>query len=456
MRLIFLFLLTLAALPAQATLEISIDGGSVAAQPIAVVPFAGGTGLPTDLAQVVEADLVRSGLYSALPRTDMLETPSTPEAVDYRNWRSTARDYLIVGSANRLPSGQIASRFYLLDVVRQSGLLAFEMPPVPESRLRDVAHQMADLIIEKLTGTPGVFSTQIAYITSTGYGFSRKNELIIADADGYNPITVVASREPLLSPAWSPDGKTLAYVGFDQVHSAIWLYTLATGDRRKLVAEKGINGAPSFSPDGRKLLVTLSFETNADIYEIDLASNARTRLTNSKAIDTEGSYSPDGSKIAFLSDRGGSAQVYLMDRDGSNQRRVTFQGKQNQRPRFSPDGKKLALVNSDRGRFTIATVNLDGSGLQKLSSGPGDESPSYAPNGALIIYASAGKAGAELGITTADGRVHQRLRQVGEVHEPAWGPFNKTEEAPSSAAMPAATPVGAPKFTPVLNIPRSH
>ena len=492
MRFLPLLLLALAALPAHAQLEISIDGANVAAQPIAVVPFAGtsvmtttvpgtpGTpgipavpgrfgiggkpavpGIPatppvvttqtinssfkTDIAAVVQADLERTGLYTGLPRSSMLETPSTLEGVDYRNWRAVARDYLVIGSAQKDANGLVATQFRLLDVVRQQELAAYAMPAVPEARLREVGHQIADLIFEKLTGTPGAFSTQIAYIASSGYGFSRRYELLVADSDGYNPRTAVTSREPLLSPVWSPDGKTLAYVGFDQVRSAIWLYTPDTGERRKLVSEKGINGAPAFSPDGRKLLMTLSFETNADIYEMDLASGTRKRLTTSPAIDTEGSYSPDGSRIAFTSDRGGNAQVYVMNTDGSNPKRVTFSGKQNLRPRFSPDGRKLAVVNADKGRYTIALVNLDANNsLTQLTSGPQEESPSFAPNGASIIFASASKAGAELGTVSIDGRVHQRLRQPGEVREPAWGPFLNTANVPSAAALPAAQPVVSP------------
>jgi len=472
MRSILLSLALLWALPVQAQLEITIDGGSVTATPIAVVPFAAtstmtitSSGAPgqapsvssqtinasfsTDIAKIVQSDLESSGLFAGAPRSAMLESPSSPSAVDYSNWKSLGRDYLIIGSASKAASGLISTQFHLLDVLRQQEVMGFAMPAVPESQLRDVAHQISDLIFERLTGTRGVFSTEIAYITASGFGFSRKFELLIADVDGYNPRTAVTSREPLLSPVWSPDGSQIAYVGFEQVRSAVWLYTPETGERRKVVSEKGINGAPAFSPDGKKLLVTLSFETNADIYEIDLASGNRKRLTNHRAIDTEASYSPDGSQIAFTSDRGGSAQVYVMNADGSNPKRVSFMGKQNLRPRFSPDGKKIAVVNGEKGRYTIALVNLTkGNAMTKLTAGPQEESPSFAPNGAVIMFASANRSGASLGTVSVDGKVQQSLRQSGEVREPAWGPFLTNAAPPIADAAPAPMQLPqAPSFS---------
>jgi len=411
--------------PARAALDISVVGGDTGAQPIAVAPFATPPDINFDVAGIVEADLVRSGLFTALPRADMLETPSAVSQVDYRNWRAVGMENLVIGSLSRSPKGGVAVRFFLLDVYRGQQVLGFDMPAVTPDQLRVVSHQIADLIYEKLTGTKGYFNTQIAYVTAAGYGLARRFELIVADADGFNPRTIAASRETLMSPTWSPDGKKLAYVGYEKGRSAIFIHTLATGELRKFVSEKGINGAPVWSPDGSKMIVTLSFETNPDLYLIDIASGQRRRLTDHFAIDVEANFSPDGNTVAFTSDRGGSAQVYLMPVAGGEPRRLTFQGKQNQRPRFSPDGKSIAVVNNDGGRYSIALVDVQTGAMRKLSEGPLDESPSFAPNGAVIIYSTIGRGGAELATVTVDGRVRQRMRQPGEVREPAWGPYSR-------------------------------
>lgn len=410
------------ALPVQAQLEISIDGGDVGATPIAVVPFATPPGVSFDVAQIVEADLVRSGLFRTIPRTDMLEKPTEPAKINYRNWKAVGMENLVIGSLTQTARG-VAVRFFLMDATRGAQLIGFDMPAVGPEQLRVVSHQIADLIYEKLTGTKGYFNTQIAYVTASGFGPGRRFELVVADADGYNPRTIATSREPLMSPSWSPDGKKLAYVGYERGRSAIYVHTLASGDLRKVVSEKGINGAPAWSPDGSKMIVTLSFETNPDLYLVDLNGGGRTRLTDHYGIDTEATISPDGLQVAFTSDRGGSPQVYLMSINGGEPRRVTFQGRQNLRPRFSPDGKSLLVVNAEGGRYTIATVDLQSGTLNKLTDGPLDESPSFAPNGSVVIFATAGRGNAELATVTTDGRVRQRLRQPGEVREPAWGPY---------------------------------
>lgn len=423
-KLLSLFALLCLAVPqVHAALEFTVSGGDVGAKPIAVVPFATPADINFDIASIIEADLVRSGLFDALPRADMLEKPTAIGQVDYRNWRALNRENLVLGSMSRSPSGAVAVRFFLTDVYRGTQMLGFDMPAVAQDQLRVVAHQIADLIYEKLTGQKGYFNTQISYVTAAGYGLARRFQLIVADADGYNPRTIASSREPLMSPAWSPDGKKLAYVGYERGRSAVYLHTLNSGELRKLVAEKGINGAPVWSPDGSKLVVTLSFETNPDLYIIDVASGQRRRLTDHYAIDTEASFSPDGSMLAFTSDRGGSAQVYVMPTSGGEPKRVTFQGKQNLRPRYSPDGKSLAVVNNEGGRYAIGLVDLQTGAMRVLTDGPLDESPSFAPSGGVIIYATTGNGTAELGIVSVDGRVRQQLRQPGEVREPAWGPF---------------------------------
>jgi len=424
-KLLFAFLILSWAGASQAQLEITINRGETGAQPIAVVPFKGNDGLSTDVASVIEADLVRTGLFSGLPRGDMLEEPSEPAGINFRNWRVLNRESLVIGSLERdLATDNVTVKFYLFDVFRGEQLLGYEMPSVQPNQLRYVAHQIADLIYQQLTGKPGIFNTKIAYVAAAGYGDARRYRLIVSDADGYNPQTVATSTEPLMSPAWSPDRTQLAYVGFEGGRSGIYIHTLATGKVRKLIGEKGINGSPAWSPDGTKLAVTLSFETNPDIYVIDIATGQRTRLTHHYAIDTEAAWAPDGQSIVFTSDRGGTPQIYRIGLDGSDTpTRLTFEGKQNLRASFSPDGKQLSLVNFDGSKYRIGILDLASGSLRLISDGPMDESPSFAPNGAFIVYATQTGHGAELATVTVDGRVRQSLSQPGDVREPAWSPL---------------------------------
>lgn len=424
---ILLSLLLLAPLAAHAQLVFDVQNNQTGAQPIAIVPFSGNDGLQTDVAGIIDADLTRSGQFKTLPRGDMLEKPDDPSRVDFRNWRSVSMDNLVIGKLSRVPgSDRVSSRFYLLDVVRGQQLIAYDMPPVAPDQLRYVAHQIADLIYERITGIPGVFNTKIAYVTSAGIGPTRSYALVVADADGYNPRTIASSRETLMSPSWSPDRKKLAYVGYERGRSGIYIHDIATGQVKRILAEKGINGSPSWSPDGTKLLITLSFETNPDIYILDLQSGQRKRLTDHYGIDTEASFSPDGQSVVFTSDRGGQPQIYKMSVAGGDAQRITFQGRQNLDASYSPDGKYLTLVNLDEGRYRIALLDLANGNLRILSDGGLDESPSFAPNGAVIIYATQVRGGgAELATVTTDGRVRQRLHQPGEVREPSWSPLAK-------------------------------
>jgi len=423
-KLLSLFALLCLAVPqVHAALEFTVSGGDVGAKPIAVVPFATPADINFDIASIIEADLVRSGLFDALAREDMLEKPTTRDQVVFRNWRALNRENVVVGTLMRGPQGALAVRFFLMDVYREKQILGVEMPVSSPEKLRTVAHDIADRIYEALTGQKGYFNTKIAYVTSAGYGPARRHQLVIADADGYAPRTVTSSKSPLVSPAWSPDGKKLAYVGYDRNRMAVYIWDWETGNVRQLVSEKGLNSSPSWSPDGTKLLVTLSFETNPDLYLIDAASGQRKRLTDHYAIDTEGAFSPDGSTIAFTSDRGGSPQVYLMPTTGGEPKRLTFQGKQNQSPRFSSDGKNLAVVNGDGGKYAIGLVDVQTGATRLLTYGPLDDSPSFAPGGNMLIFATAGTGSAELGFVSADGKVHSSARQPGEVKGPAWGPI---------------------------------
>lgn len=404
---------------AHAGLEITVSGREIAARPIAVVPFAQPADVATDLAAIVTADLARSGQFAPLPLEEMLEKPADAAQVDFRNWRVVKVDSVVVGQLRRT-GGKLAVRFQVLDVLRGSTLATWDVDVPDGRRLRPVAHQIADLIHEKLTGVPGYFNSQIAYVTASGQGTSRVFQIVIADADGLNPAVVATSREPLMSPSWSPDRRQLAYVGFERGRSAVYIHTLASGDLRRFAQERGINGAPAWSPNGNEMALTLSFERNPDIYVIDVATGERRQITRHFAIDTEPAWSPDGRQIAFTSDRGGQPQVYVVGANGGEPRRVTYEGKQNLRPRYSPDGKSLVLVNVDETGYRIGLLDLASRALRILSKGPLDESPSFAPNGAVVIYAAQGRQGAELATVTVDGRIRQRLSQPGDVREPAW------------------------------------
>lgn len=415
-------LLACACAPAHAGLEITVSGGETAARPIAVVPFAQPSDVAVNLAEVISADLARSGQFQPLAPSGMLEKPVDASQVDFRNWRAVAVDDVVVGQMRREGS-RLTVHFALLDVLRAQTLDSYDLTVPDPRRLRNVAHQIADKVYEKLTGVPGYFNSQIAYVTASGAANARLFQIWVADADGVNPVIVATSREPLMSPSWSPDRQQLAYVGFERGRSAIYIHTLATGELKRFVQEKGINGAPAWSPDGRQLAITLSFERNPDIYVIDVASGQRRQLTQHFAIDTEPTFSPDGKQVAFTSDRGGQPQIYVVSASGGEAKRVTFEGKQNLRPRYSPDGKSLVLVNVDETGYRIGVLDLASKTLRILSSGPLDESPSFAPNGAVVIYAAQGRQGAELATVTVDGRIRQRLSQPGDVRDPTWSPL---------------------------------
>jgi TolB protein len=422
-RLSLLLLLLGASRPATAALEITVTGGETSARPIAIVPFAQPADVPTDLAAIISADLARSGLFDPLEPGGMLERPSHASQVNYRNWRAVAVDNVVVGALRRDARGVMTVQFQLLDVLRGQQLAGFDVT-VPDPRnLRPVAHHIADLVYEQLTGVPGCFNTQIAYVATTGGPENRVYQIVIADADGHNPKTWARSLEPLISPSWSPDRRKLAYVGYERGRSAIYIQSIETGELSKFVSEKGINGAPMWSPDGRSLALTLSFGSNPDIYVMDVATGARRQLTHHFGIDTEPAWSPDGRQIAFTSDRGGQPQIYVVPATGGEARRVTFEGRQNLRPRFSPDGRSLALVNVDETGYRIGLLDIATRELRILSAGPLDESPSFSPNGAMVIYSTKGSQGNELATVSVDGRIRNRLAQPGNVYEPAWSPL---------------------------------
>ncbi|KAA6185977.1 Tol-Pal system beta propeller repeat protein TolB [Thiohalocapsa marina] len=409
----------------QAKLTIEITGGIEGAQPIAVVPFGSldGARPRVDVAEVVAADLARSGRFDPMSRREMLMTPHRQEDIDFREWQLLAMNTLLVGEIAAAAGGGYQVRYALFDVFTGRQLLSNSMPS-SENGLRHAAHRIADAVYEQLTGEPGVFSTRIAYVTSSGSGSEARVALRVADADGYNPQTIVDSPEPIMSPAWSPDGRRLAYVSFENHQPAIYVQDLASGRRERVAAFEGMNSAPAFSPDGRQLAMSLSRDGNPDIYVMDLASGQLTRLTEHYAIDTEPAWAPDGRHLVFTSDRGGKPQIYRVGAAGGTAQRVTFDGEYNAAASYSPDGRSLVMVRRDAGRFFIVLTDAWGGSSRALSSGTLDESPGFAPNGSMIIYATQNNGRGVLAVVSISGGATQRLSQdFGDVREPAWSPL---------------------------------
>lgn len=422
-KLLFIALL-LACLPvAHADLNITVTGGQVAPQPIAVVPFKAPAGAKVDVAKIIQSDLASSGLFKPIARKDMLETPSQPNDVNFRNWQVLGANNIVIGSQQRVGKN-VKVRFYLLDVFQQRQLLGFDMPATPPDRLRYVAHRIADLVYKKLTGVHGYFDTQIVYVEAKGLGDARHFKLVVCDSDGRFPRVIASSGEPLMSPAWSPDRKKIAFVGYHHGRSAIYVDTLATGALRRVTDAPGVNGSPAWAPDGQTLAVTLSNGDNADVYKINLSNGHKQRLTTNPAIDTEPAFSPDGSTIAFTSDRGGNPQIYTMPADGSGTpQRITFQGKQNLRPRYSPDGRFLAMVDLQDGLYRIALKNLETGERRILTDGPVDEGLSFAPNSRVLIYEKRTSKGTELATVSTQGGIKRVLSSSNDVQDPAWSPY---------------------------------
>ena len=414
--------------PAYADLVIEITEG-IKRRPIAVVPF-GWEGQspdsPLDVAEVISADLTRSGRFAPIPEENMLQKPTEGTNVDFSDWSILNVEAVVIGKVTQTGDNAYSVQFQLFDVFGRDQLVGYRMP-ASRGTIRRVAHRAADMIYEKLTGIKGVFDTKVAYVKARNQGGRNLYSLIVSDQDGENEHTIMESRDPIMSPAWSPDSRRLAYVSFEGNRSSIFVQTLRTGNRIRVSSKPGINGAPAFSPDGRKLVVTLGgIDGNLDIHVLDINSRQATRLTTHRAIDTEGSWSPDGRYIYFTSDRSGGPQIYRIAATGGTPERVTFEGSYNARPRLSPDGSKLAMVHNDRGNYRIAVMDLDRDDLLVLSAGRQDESPSFAPNSDTLIYATRSGRNGVLESVTADGLIRQRLASgQGDVREPVWSPFQR-------------------------------
>jgi TolB protein len=417
--------------PAAAILTIEITQGVEGGMPIAIVPFGvpAREQLPQDVSGVIEADLARSGRFTPIDRKLFVSKPTDDRQVVFKDWRIVKADALVIGSIKSAGQGRYQVEFRLYDVYKEKQLAGYSYT-VGGDRLRAVAHQISDIIYEKLTGERGVFSTSIAYITRERAGKAFRYKLQKADADGYDPVTLLTSSEPLMSPAWSPDGTRIAYVSFEQRRPVLYVQNVVSGTRTRVADFTGINSAPAWSPDGAKLALTLSRDGNAEIYVMRMSDHSLTRLTRDPAIDTEPSWSPDGKEIVFTSDRSGRPQIYRMRADGSNVERVTFENDYNACASYSPDGKSLTLVTGTKGRYHAALLQLSNSVLQVLTDTPLDESPSFAPNGHMILYATDRAGRGVLATVSSDGRVRQTLKfQEGDVREPAWSPFNRSTPA---------------------------
>ena len=420
LQLFFLCMIACAFNAAHAQLRIEISGVGSNQFPIAIADLASESSPPQDISAIVRSDLERSGLFRMLPiAADSKPTENSPVA--YSSLKAAGADALMQGSITRLANGKYDVRFALFDVAKQIPLGGQTVTAPPE-QLRQTAHAISDFIYQKLTGEPGVFSTRIAYVTKNG----PRYDLIVADADGESAQTALTSREPIISPTWSPDGTRVAYVSFESRKPVIYIHSLPTGQRITVANYKGNNSAPAWSPDGGKLAFVLTRDGSSQIYLSNADGSGLKRLTNTSGIETEPAFSKDGASIYFTSDRSGGPQIYVMPIDGGAARRVTFTGTYNISPRVSPDNKSLAFIARRDGQFKLAVLDLQSGDERLLTSTNRDESPSFSANGRMIMYATEQGGKGVLAITSFDGKVRQKLSMsASDVREPTWGPLLK-------------------------------
>lgn len=425
MRLVIALFLSWITLSAHALLTVEITKGSPKATPIAVVPFGNTNGLPEDIQQIVSADLDRSGLFQTVAKGEMLSHPTSQKEVFFRDWQRLKVSYVVIGSMSTAPDGRYALHFELYDVL--SGRQVFSGNTVGQvSQLRDIAHAVSDAVFEKITGIPGVFSTKMVYVEDLGYAGPGRYRLVYADIDGARERVLQASKLPILSPVWSNRGDKIAYVSFETTRPAIYIMELATGRKTQMTNFPGLNGAPAFSPDDTRLAMCLSKDGNPEIYVMNIATRQLQRLTDHFGIDHEPSFAADGRSVFFTSSRGGSPQVYQVDLASGRPERISFDGEYNARPRVTPDGKSIVMVHRDKGIFHIASQDLKTGDMRILTETLLDESPSVAPNGAMLLYATQQQGKGVLGAVSMDAGVKFTMpSRQGDVREPAWSPFMK-------------------------------
>lgn len=422
-----LLVLLWASLPALAedVLRVEITSGVDEAEPVAVVPFTweGEGDAPEDVAEIIRQNLERSGYFRPLERAELPDEPEQGDSIDFAPWRDAEADNLIVGRIREAEDDGLDILFQAFDVYTGNQVLGYRVP-VRADRLRRAAHEISDRIYEELTGEPGAFNTRIAYVQRDHQDDRERFYLVVADSDGENPRRIMESPEPIMSPAWSPDGERLAYVSFESGYSEVFVQELASGERESVSRQPGINGAPSFSPDGEHLALTITTGSGGpNLHILDLASGEKEQITHSRAIDTEPAWYPDGDRLAFTSDRGGAPQIYTVSASGGSVSRLTFEGNYNARPAISPAGDKLAVLHQGPNGFQIGLQDLERRSFVLLTEGGDDESPSFAPNGRMIIHAARRDGQGVLATASTDGRVRQVLAVAdGEVREPAWSP----------------------------------
>ena len=418
LKALMLSIVVLVSAATQAQMRVEVSGVGSTQVPIAVAAFADEELSPQLVTRIIRDDLARSGYFKLI---DVGMAISETASINFDTWKSRGAEALVVGSVQKRAEGRYEVRYKLYDVTKTTMLSGFAID-TPNPKFRLTAHKIADDIYEKLLGLPGVFSTRIAYVTKAGPEY----RLEISDADGEGVQVALTSKEPIISPIWSPDGTKVAYVSMELKKPIVYIQNLVTGQRLTVANFKGNNSSPSWSPDGSKLLVTLSKGAIAQVYSINADGSDAQRLSNSNGIDTEARYSPDGQSIYFVSDRSGGPQIYRMSATGGDVKRITFKGTYNVSPRISPDGNTLVFISRRDGSDQVYAMDLTSGQELKLSDTNRDESPSIAPNGRYVLYATQSGRRGSLGIVSTDGKVKQKLTiQAGDIREPTWGPFMK-------------------------------